>query len=238
MNPGKRICNPRRSRSDTRAVLLGLGSSISTRPNQFEHVFSIKQSAIAPKRYFLRPVGKTLCMEPKAHILLPPSAPAAAYFDCRFAVLREPLGFQRGAELLADDEHAIHAWVEDEARVVAVGRAHLIPPSSDGSAADHAGPGATQCPSFGPLSNPRNRPAIQIRQMGTREEARRSGHAAQVLKALELASIHHFDAKVGLLQARKAAIQFYQSQGWILVDEPYSISGIGPHRSMMKHFET
>ena len=77
-------------------------------------------------------------MEPKAHILLPPSTPAATYYDCRFAVLREPLGFQRGAELLSDDEHAIHAWVEDGARVVSVGRAHLIAPSSDGSAADHA----------------------------------------------------------------------------------------------------
>ncbi len=32
LNPGKRICNPRRSRSDTRAVIDGLRACISTQP--------------------------------------------------------------------------------------------------------------------------------------------------------------------------------------------------------------
>tara|TARA_B100001142_G_C14336601_1_gene656165 strand:+ start:1936 stop:2154 length:219 start_codon:yes stop_codon:yes gene_type:complete len=71
--------------------------------------------------------------------------------------------------------------------------------------------------------------------MGTRREARRKGHAATILQALELASKNHFRAKVGLLQAREVAIPFYQSQGWTIIDEPYAIAGIGPHRSMMKH---
>jgi predicted GNAT family N-acyltransferase len=70
--------------------------------------------------------------------------------------------------------------------------------------------------------------------MGTRQEARRKGHAATVLQALEEASKSHFGAKVGLLQAREIAIPFYLSQGWTLIDTPYSIQGIGPHRSMMK----
>ena len=61
--------------------------------------------------------------------------PKKAYYDCRYAVLREPLGFPRGAEILADDDQAIHAWVESEGKVVAVGRAHLIPADSDGSQA-------------------------------------------------------------------------------------------------------
>jgi predicted GNAT family N-acyltransferase len=185
---------------------------------------------------FLKTRPRPILMEQQAHISLPHSLPTSAYYDCRFSVLRAPLGFQRGAELLEDDDQAIHAWVDDEGQVVSVGRAHLIAPESDGSAADHAGPGATQCPSFGPLTNPDNRPAIQIRQMGTRLEARRKGHAARVLQSLEQAAVSHFGAKVGLLQAREIAIPFYQSQGWILVDEPYSIAGIGPHRSMMKHF--
>ncbi len=166
--------------------------------------------------------------------ILPPALPSKEYYDCRYSVLREPLGFPRGAELLGDDSEAIHVSVHQSNRVVAVGRAHLIPPTSDGSAADHAGPGATQCPGFGPLSVQTNRPAVQIRQMGTRVDARRQGHAASVLHGLEQASITHFGACVGLLQAREVAIPFYQSQGWHLVDEPYSITGIGPHRSMMK----
>ena len=168
------------------------------------------------------------------HISIPPAPPSQPYYDCRYAVLREPIGFPRGAEILEDDEEAIHAWVEHENTIVAVGRAHLIPAESDGSAPDHAGPGATRCPSFGPLADPANRPAIQIRQMGTRPEARRQGHAATVLQALEEASKSHFGAKVGLLQAREIAIPFYLSQGWTLIDAPYSIQGIGPHRSMMK----
>mgnify|MGYP006148846523 FL=1 len=168
------------------------------------------------------------------HVLIPPAPPSTPYYDCRYAVLREPIGFPRGAEVLEDDEEAIHAWVEHEDTIVAVGRAHLIAADSDGSAADHAGPDATKCPGFGPLSDPSNRPAIQIRQMGTRQEVRRHGYAATVLRVLEKNSKQHFGAKVGLLQAREIAISFYQSQGWMLIDEPYSIDGIGPHRSMMK----
>jgi predicted GNAT family N-acyltransferase len=170
------------------------------------------------------------------HVLIPPTPPSTPYYDCRYAVLREPIGFPRGAEVLEDDEEAIHAWVEHEDTVVAVGRAHLIAADSDGSAVDHAGPDATKCPGFGPLSNPSNRPAIQIRQMGTRQEARRKGYATIILEELEKASKQHFGAKIGLLQAREPAIPFYQSQGWMLIDEPYSIDGIGPHRSMMKQF--
>lgn len=167
--------------------------------------------------------------------LLPKGTPPIEYYDCRFAVLRKPLGFTRGAELLEDDDAAIHVWVSQPERVVAVGRAHLIPADSDGSAADHAGPDATQCPGFGPLSKSSNRPAIQIRQMGTRLEDRRKGYAAQVLSGLERAAKGHFGAKIAFLQARAVAIPFYESQGWVLIDQPYSIAGIGPHRSMMKH---
>ena len=162
--------------------------------------------------------------------------PDSKYYDCRYAVLREPLGFPRGAEILADDDQAVHAWVEDSGKVVAVGRAHLIPRESDGSQADHAGPGAAHCPAFGPLVSGGPRPAIQIRQMGTLDTHRRKGHAADVLSQLEKSSVELLGASAGFLQAREIAIPFYQSQGWEIIDEPYEIAGIGPHRSMMKRF--
>ena len=170
-------------------------------------------------------------------VLLPPNTPAESYFDCRFAVLREPLGFERGAERLVDDVDAIHAWVARTDHVLSVGRAHLIPEDSDGAAPDHAGPDATTCPAFGPLSSPEHRPAIQIRQMGTRPEAQRRGYASEVLAALEHAATVRFAATTGFLQAREAAIPFYLSQGWQLIDEPYTIDNIGPHRSMMKKLQ-
>ena len=167
-------------------------------------------------------------------VSFPGTKPSSQYYDCRFAVLREPLGFERGAELLEDDDQAIHAWIVHGETVAAVGRAHLIPSGRDGSGTDHSGPNAGMIPGFGPLTNSDNRPAIQIRQMGTRQEFRRQGLAAEILAGLEAAAKTHFSAKLGLLQAREHAIPFYQSQGWKLIDEPYSIHGIGPHRSMMK----
>lgn len=151
-------------------------------------------------------------------------------------MLREPLGFPRGAEILADDDQAIHAWVEVENKILAVGRAHVIPDDSDGSQADHAGPGAAHCPAFGPLVGGGPRPAIQIRQMGTLASHRRKGFAAAVLSQLEENAVKTFGATAGFLQAREHAIPFYQSQGWEIIDDPYEIKGIGPHRSMMKHF--
>ncbi|RZD49762.1 MAG: hypothetical protein CXT67_09765, partial [Methanobacteriota archaeon] len=115
-----------------------------------------------------------------------------------------------------------------------VGRAHLIDEASDGSAADHAGPGASTCPAFGPLqaNNAQNRPSIQIRQMGTRQQGRRQGLATAVLAVLETESIQHFSAKTGLLQAREDAFAFYQSQHWQMIDSPYIIEKIGPHHSI------
>ena len=163
--------------------------------------------------------------------------PSLDYYDCRYAVLREPIGFPRGSEILQDDEQAIHAFVENEIGIVAVGRAHLIPADSDGSQADHAGPDAAHCPSFSPLADTNNRPAIQIRQMGTRPESQRKGFASQVLSELEKKSAEIFQAKVGFLQARINAVPFYESQGWEIIDEPYEIKGIGLHRSMMKHID-
>ena len=58
-----------------------------------------------------------------------------------------------GSERLADDGDAVHAWIEVDGLVVAVGRAHIIPEGSDGSGADHKGPGAARIPPFGPLAD-------------------------------------------------------------------------------------
>jgi len=169
-------------------------------------------------------------------IILPGEEIPESYFQCRYDVLRHPLGFPLGSERLIDDDEAIHAWVEKDGVVLCVGRAHLIDEASDGSAADHAGPGASTCPAFGPLQDKttQNRPSIQIRQMGTRKQGRRKGFATAVLIALENQSKQHFSAKTGFLQAREVAFEFYQSQNWLMIDSPYSIEKIGPHHSMMK----
>jgi len=163
--------------------------------------------------------------------------PSEAYFATRFAVLRQPLGMQPGSEQLPDDDQAWHAWVEREDEIVAVGRAHAIPEHSDGSGLDHKGPGATSIPAFGPLArNEAERPAFQIRQMGTLPLHQRNGFAALVLRELERCMVEECGAKTGFLQAREHALPFYLAQGWEVIDEPYVIGVIGPHRSMMKRF--
>jgi len=163
--------------------------------------------------------------------------PPEAYFATRYAVLRQPLGMPRGSERLADDQEAAHAWVELDGQVIAVGRAHVLPDDSDGSGLDHKGPGAAAIPAFGPLArNEVERPVFQIRQMGTLPGHQRQGHAAAVLGELEQLMVREFGTQIGFLQARELAVPFYATQGWTVIDEPYSITNIGPHRSMMKTF--
>ena len=143
----------------------------------------------------------------------------------------------QGSERLVDDDAAVHAWLEVDGTIAAVGRAHLLPAGSDGSGVDHKGPGAATIPPFGPLADgSAPRPAFQIRQMGTLPDHQRKGYAATVLNELETLMSTDFGCKTGLLQARHRAIPFYESQGWAIIDEPYDIGIIGPHRSMMKHF--
>ena len=60
--------------------------------------------------------------------------PSEAYFATRYAVLRQPLGMPHGSERLSDDDDALHAWFEVDNAVAAVGRAHVLPIDSDGSA--------------------------------------------------------------------------------------------------------
>tara|TARA_Y100000766_G_scaffold261576_1_gene252195 strand:- start:88 stop:636 length:549 start_codon:yes stop_codon:yes gene_type:complete len=169
------------------------------------------------------------------HVLGPNWTPSLAYYDCRYQILREPLGFDKGAEVLADDHLALHAYVEIGGTIVAVGRSHLISASSDGAQSDFPGKDGPKTPPFS-LLNIHHRPAIQIRQMGTLDVFRRNGFAAEILSSLEQASKEHFGAISGFLQARSKAIPFYESQGWEVIDEPYSIPNVGPHRSMMKRF--
>ncbi|MDG1525211.1 MAG: hypothetical protein P8Q90_04000, partial [Candidatus Thalassarchaeaceae archaeon] len=173
----------------------------------------------------------------RLEVVLPESSLTEAYFACRYACLREPLGFPIGAERLEDDTEAIHAWWEtDDGEVVAVGRIHRIPDDSDGAQSDHAGADAAVCPAFTPLVSGGGelRPAVQIRQMGTRDEWRRKGLASGLVVALEAAAISHWDAKSGWLQARIEAVPMYAGEDWIQFDDEYEVKGIGPHLSMWK----
>jgi predicted GNAT family N-acyltransferase len=187
------------------------------------------------KRLFLGGLRNNMPL--RLEVALPGTALSEAYYTCRYACLREPLGFPEGAERLKDDEEAIHAWWEaDDGEVVAVGRIHRIPDDSDGSQSDHAGPDAAVCPAFTPLAEggQKLRPAVQIRQMGTRNEWRRQGLASGLVIALEGAAISHWGAKSGWLQSRIEATSMYAGEDWTLFGDEYDVKGIGSHFSMWK----
>jgi predicted GNAT family N-acyltransferase len=190
------------------------------------------------KEFIHRPLPRTMGL--RLEVALPESALTEEYFTCRYACLREPLGFPAGAERLDDDAGAIHAWWESgDGDVVAVGRIHRIPDDSAGAKSDHIGPDAAICPAFTPLigGNAALRPAVQIRQMGTRDEWRRQGLASGLVIALEATAISHWGAKSGWLQARIEAIPMYAGEGWIQFGDEYDVKGVGPHRSMWKMLE-
>ena len=70
--------------------------------------------------------------------------------------------------------------------------------------------------------------------MGTIIGYQRKGYASLVLNELEISAVKLWGFCTGLLQARRAAIPFYESQGWVSFGEEYMIDGIGPHISMWK----
>ena len=75
---------------------------------------------------------------------------------------------------------------------------------------------------------------MQVRQMGVLEPWRGAGLGALALDHLLRASVRVWSARTGWLQAREAAVGFYARMGWEVFDPPYSIEGVGPHRSMWR----
>lgn len=180
---------------------------------------------------------------------MPGDALPEEYFDVRYEILRKPLGSPKGSERLGGDNEAIHCWAETAGKIVAVGRAHLIPENADGSAYDQKAKSA--CPAFGPLCEDYEpmeddsgteipvdglRPAVQVRAMGTLDDHQGEGHASQVLAALEKESVKLWNAKTGWLQARIVAIPFYEANGWCCFGPEYEVPNVGPHVSMWKKF--
>ena len=146
----------------------------------------------------------------KTIIRLPGESLPESYYNVRFDILRKPLGSPKGSERLDGDDLAIHSWIAENEKVVAVGRAHLIPVDADGSVFDQKAKSA--CPAFGPLSADYEpiaddsgleiptdglRPAVQVRAMGTLDEYQGQGLASKVLTSLEKESVNLWEAKTG-----------------------------------------
>ena len=64
------------------------------------------------------------------HLAGPKWKPTAAYYDCRFAVLRQPLGFERGAEVLNDDTELFTRTSKSLKKLSQLGEATLFQPAA------------------------------------------------------------------------------------------------------------
>jgi GNAT superfamily N-acetyltransferase len=184
----------------------------------------------------------------KLHVVVGLDHLPEGYFDLRYAILRKPLGSPLGSERIEGDDEAVHAWIEDEGRVVCVGRAHLLANDEDGSAMDEKAQSA--CPAFDPLSTgyeivlddvgvpipSRLRPAFQVRQMATDPEYQGKRLASKVLAALEEKCQELWGVRSGWLQARIGAIKFYRNNGWTCFGAQYNVPNVGPHRSLWKKY--
>ena len=178
----------------------------------------------------------------------PGASLSSRYLATRWITLREPLGFPEQSAELVDDAEACHAWIEQRGEILSVGRIHLIPADSAGACEDTVADDAANCPDFEPLKGvawrdsrgiliptpAQCRPASQIRQMGTLGEHRSKGYGRMVLHNLELLAVETWGVKTGWLQARIAAIGFYEREGWTTFSHQYDVEGIGPHVSMWK----
>lgn len=130
------------------------------------------------------------------------------YYRLRWRVLREPLGYPRGAERDDLDHAAFHVTVRDrDDRLLGIGRLHF---NDDGEA--------------------------QIRFMATDPRRRRRGVGRTVIARLEEIAAKHGKTRV-VLNARLEAVGFYERVGYRVVGPGPTLLGHVEHQRMEKHLE-
>ena len=150
-------------------------------------------------------------MTTKSYKVIQPTSKAefAAYHQVRFEQLRQPWGQPEGSEVDDLEHMSVHRMVVDEDQnVVAVGRFHKV-----------------------------NVSTAQVRFMAVAGSVQGKGIGRLLLSALELEA-----AKQGVqtieLNAREVALQFYQSNGYELLEKAHLLYGEIQHYSMKKSLPT
>lgn len=127
------------------------------------------------------------------------------YFHTRWKILREPWGRLPGTEQDDSDKTSVHRMLVTESNeIIAVGRLHF-------NSAEQA----------------------QIRYMGVTEKFRGTGAGTILINDLEKIASEK-NAKQIILQARENAVQFYQSNGFIITEKTHILFGTIQHYLMQK----
>lgn len=145
---------------------------------------------------------------PEILIIFPESEKEwSLYYDLRYEVLREPLGYVRGTEKDATDLDSIHVLITDIDRTFAysVARLHFTDTKT-----------------------------IQIRYMAVAFSEQGTGVGTKMMNFLEKIAKEK-GAQKCILNARKSAIGFYEKLGYSCIPGGENISVAIPHCKMEKN---
>ena len=132
------------------------------------------------------------------------------YYSLRYKILRKPWGQPRGSERDNEDEISYHRMIIDEATgdAIAVGRLQV-----------------------------NTKEEAQIRYMAVADNYQGQGLGSKIVIALEDIALDKGANRI-ILQARKNAVQFYQRNGYKVVDKSYILFDEIQHWLMKKELTT
>ena len=132
------------------------------------------------------------------------------YYSLRYKILRKPWGQPRGSERDNEDEISHHRMIIDEATgdAIAVGRLQV-----------------------------NTKEEAQIRYMAVADNYQGKGLGSKIVTALEDIALDKGANRI-ILQARKNAVQFYQRNGYKVVEKSYILFDEIQHWLMKKELTT
>ena len=132
------------------------------------------------------------------------------YYSLRYKILRKPWGQPRGSERDNEDEISHHRMIIDEATwdAIAVGRLQV-----------------------------NTKEEAQIRYMAVADNYQGQGLGSKIVTALEDIALDKGANRI-ILQARKNAVQFYQRNGYKVVEKSYILFDEIQHWLMKKELTT
>ena len=145
-------------------------------------------------------------------IVIEPQTPEEfkQYYSLRYEILRKPWGQPKGSERDNDDEISHHRLIIDEITgdTIAVGRLQF-----------------------------NTKEEAQIRYMAVADNYQGQGLGSKIVTALEDIALDKGANRI-ILQARKNAVQFYQSNGYKVVEKSYILFDEIQHWLMKKELTT
>ena len=119
-----------------------------------------------------------------------------AYYQLRWKILREPLGFEQGSEKDNLEDVSIHRVIKKENKFIAVGRLHFIDDTTS-----------------------------QIRYMAVKEGFQKKGLGKLIVDEFEQISIKKNILKI-ILYSRESAVKFYEKSGFLTIEKAHRLKGI------------